>query len=146
MRFRLPYVRHAAQQIVSGGLRLVDLHAHSCAVARDELQQLNGVGRKIADCVLLFAYGFQKAFPVDVWVMKALRQLYFPGRRPTPHRLRSPRPTSARTPATRSNIFSTTCAPARAVCHAARNERAHDMMNDNYFCRSATTTFAGLPS
>ena len=89
MGFRAPYVRHAAQQIVSGGLRLVDLHAHCCAVARDELEQLNGVGRKIADCVLLFAYGFQKAFPVDVWVMKALRQLYFPRRRPTPHRLRS---------------------------------------------------------
>ena len=42
---------------------------------------LPGVGRKIADCVLLFAYGFESAFPVDVWVMKALRQLYFPRRR-----------------------------------------------------------------
>src|SRR5207253_741820 len=38
-------------------------------------------GRKIADCVLLFAYGFQRAFPVDVWVMKAMRQLYFPRQR-----------------------------------------------------------------
>jgi len=45
------------------------------------LMRLPGVGRKIADCVLLFAYGFQEAFPVDVWVMKALRQLYFPRRR-----------------------------------------------------------------
>ncbi len=43
--------------------------------------QLPGVGRKIADCVLLFAYGFQSAFPVDVWIAKALRQLYFPRRR-----------------------------------------------------------------
>ena len=49
---------------------------------------LPGVGPKIADCVLLFAYGFPDAFPVDVWVMKALRQLYFPRRRPTPRRLR----------------------------------------------------------
>ena len=40
-----------------------------------------GVGPKIADCVLLFAYGFQSAFPVDVWVIKALRELYFRGRR-----------------------------------------------------------------
>jgi N-glycosylase/DNA lyase len=45
--------------------------------ARAELLNLPGVGRKIADCVLLFAYGYQSAFPVDVWVMKALRQLYF---------------------------------------------------------------------
>jgi len=45
------------------------------------------VGRKIANCVLLFAYGFQAAFPVDVWVMKGLRQLYFPKRRPNAQRL-----------------------------------------------------------
>ena len=45
--------------------------------------KLRGVGGKIADCVLLFAYGFDSAFPVDVWVERALRQLYFPRRRPT---------------------------------------------------------------
>jgi N-glycosylase/DNA lyase len=56
-------------------------------VARAELVKLPGVGRKIADCVLLFAYGCQSAFPVDVWVMKALRQLYFPRRRVTLRRL-----------------------------------------------------------
>ncbi len=89
MGFRAPYLRHAAKQVASGGLRLVDLHSDSCAVARVELEKLPGVGRKIADCVLLFAYGFQEAFPVDVWVMKALRQLYFPRRRPTPQRLRT---------------------------------------------------------
>jgi N-glycosylase/DNA lyase len=49
--------------------------------------QLPGVGRKIADCVLLFAYGFSEVFPVDVWVTKALRQLYFAKRRPTAKRL-----------------------------------------------------------
>ena len=55
--------------------------------AREQLLELPGVGRKIADCVLLFAYGFPTAFPVDVWVMKALRKLYFPGRRATLRRL-----------------------------------------------------------
>ena len=49
--------------------------------ARMELLELPGVGRKIADCVLLFAFGFQDAFPVDVWVSRALRELYFPGKR-----------------------------------------------------------------
>jgi N-glycosylase/DNA lyase len=56
-------------------LRQVDVET-----ARAALMELPGVGRKIADCVLLFAYGYQSAFPVDVWVMKALRQLYFPKR------------------------------------------------------------------
>ena len=37
--------------------------------------------------VLLFAYGFQDAFPVDVWIMKALQQLYFPRRRTSSPRL-----------------------------------------------------------
>src|SRR3954452_18317479 len=55
--------------------------------ARLELMRLPGVGRKIADCVLLFAYHFQQAFPVDVWILKALRQLYFPRRRPTAKKL-----------------------------------------------------------
>jgi N-glycosylase/DNA lyase len=47
------------------------------------------VGRKIADCVLLFAYGFPTAFPLDVWVLRALRELYFPGKRPTLARLKA---------------------------------------------------------
>ena len=44
--------------------------------------------RQIADCVLLFAYGFDGAFPVDVWVERALRELYFPRRRVGDKRLR----------------------------------------------------------
>ena len=56
-------------------------------LAREELLRLQGVGRKIADCVLLFAYGFQEAFPLDVWIMRALRQLYFRGRKTSMQRL-----------------------------------------------------------
>lgn len=88
MGFRAPYLHETARTVASGELYLVELHSRSCANARVKLEQLPGVGRKIADCVLLFAYGFQEAFPVDVWVMKALRQLYFPRRRPTLQRLR----------------------------------------------------------
>ena len=46
------------------------------------------MGHKIADCVLLFAYDFPTAFPQDVWVMRALRQLYFRGRQTRVKRLR----------------------------------------------------------
>ena len=49
---------------------------------------LRGVGGKIADCVLLFAYGFDSAFPVDVWVERALQTLYFPKRRAREKKLR----------------------------------------------------------
>jgi N-glycosylase/DNA lyase len=56
--------------------------------ARAELMKLRGVGGKIADCVLLFAYGFDSAFPIDVWIERALQKLYFPRRRATKKRLR----------------------------------------------------------
>jgi N-glycosylase/DNA lyase len=81
MGFRAPYLLAAAQSVADGRLDLARLGAMSPEGARAELMRLPGVGPKIADCVLLFAYGFQSAFPMDVWVLRALRGLYFPGRR-----------------------------------------------------------------
>jgi N-glycosylase/DNA lyase len=88
MGFRAPNLRAAAHEISSGKLDLDALGSCSVDEARASLMRLPGVGPKIANCVLLFAYGFQQAFPVDVWILKALRQLYFPRRRPRPRRLR----------------------------------------------------------
>ncbi len=87
MGFRAPSLLAAARAVASGALDLAALHQLPVDAARDRLTQLRGVGPKIANCVLLFAYGFQQAFPVDVWVMKALRELYFPKRQPRPERL-----------------------------------------------------------
>jgi N-glycosylase/DNA lyase len=87
MGFRAPYLLASARIIAGGQLDLFRLARMPLAEARIELLKLPGVGPKIADCVLLFAYGFPSAFPVDVWVMKALRDLYFPRRKPTRSRL-----------------------------------------------------------
>jgi N-glycosylase/DNA lyase len=87
MGFRAPYLQETAEMIAGGLFDTARLQALPADLARAELMKLPGVGRKIADCVLLFAYGCEAAFPVDVWVMKALRQLYFPGRRVTVRRL-----------------------------------------------------------
>jgi N-glycosylase/DNA lyase len=81
MGFRAPFLLAAARRIADGQLDLRRLQSLSVQAARAELMNLPGVGPKIADCVLLFAYGFPSAFPLDVWVMKALRQLYFRRRR-----------------------------------------------------------------
>jgi N-glycosylase/DNA lyase len=89
MGFRAPYLLSAARAVNDGRLDLAGLAGTPVADARRELLQVPGVGPKIADCVLLFAYGFPSAFPVDVWVMKALRQLYFPRRKPTRSRLQN---------------------------------------------------------
>jgi N-glycosylase/DNA lyase len=88
MGFRAPSLLNAARQIAEGKLDLAKLRALDCAGAKNELMALRGVGPKIADCVLLFAYGFDTAFPVDVWVARALQELYFPKRRAGERRLR----------------------------------------------------------
>ena len=87
MGFRAPYLRAAAEMIAQRKVDLSKLASCDLNEARQVLLHLPGVGRKIADCVLLFAFGFQEAFPVDVWIMRALRQLYFPGRRASRKRL-----------------------------------------------------------
>jgi N-glycosylase/DNA lyase len=48
---------------------------------RAQLCALPGVGPKVANCVMLFAYERLRAFPIDVWVERVLRQKYFPRRR-----------------------------------------------------------------
>ena len=88
MGFRAPHLLAAARQIADGKFDLYHPRHLPLAEARAELMKLRGIGGKIADCVLLFAYGFDAAFPVDVWVERALRQLYFPRRRVTEKRLR----------------------------------------------------------
>jgi N-glycosylase/DNA lyase len=89
MGFRAPYLLQTARIIASNQLDLESLRALPTTQAREALCELPGVGEKIANCVLLFAYGFQDAFPVDVWVQKAIRQLYFPKRKPSAKRLKT---------------------------------------------------------
>lgn len=88
MGFRAPKLLATARLVATGEVRLDDLGARPLEEARAELLRCPGVGEKIANCVLLFGGGFPGAFPVDVWVWKAMRELYFPKRHPTPARLR----------------------------------------------------------
>ncbi|MBL68986.1 MAG: hypothetical protein CMO74_11150 [Verrucomicrobiales bacterium] len=89
MGYRAKYLLGSAQMIGRGEIQLEALRAMSYAKAREEIQRLPGIGPKVGDCILLFAYGFPDAFPVDTWVLKALRQLYFPHRAPKPKRLQA---------------------------------------------------------
>ena len=54
-------------------------------LADDELRarlcELPGVGPKVANCVMLFAYERLRAFPIDVWIERVLREQYFPRKR-----------------------------------------------------------------
>lgn len=43
---------------------------------REELLKLDGVGEKVADCILLFGFNRFDVFPVDVWVRRVMNDLY----------------------------------------------------------------------
>lgn len=88
--FRAKYLLGSARMIAEGRLYLQKIDAMCCDEAREYLCQLPGVGEKIANCVLLFGYGKLDAFPIDVWVERCLREMYFARKRKvTPKRLRA---------------------------------------------------------
>jgi N-glycosylase/DNA lyase len=78
-----------ARLVSSGEGDLEAWSALSDAELRKQLCALPGVGPKIANCVMLFAYERLRAFPIDVWIERVLRQHYFSGRKKmTAQRLR----------------------------------------------------------
>jgi N-glycosylase/DNA lyase len=79
--YRAPYVRAAARRVAGGRLDLAALARGDPETARAALLDVPGIGEKVADCVLLFGLSHRTAFPVDVWVRRAVERLYFRGRR-----------------------------------------------------------------
>jgi len=63
MGFRAPNLLATARRLAAGGLDLHGLRGRTVEEARAELMELRGVGNKIANCVLLFACGFQGPSP-----------------------------------------------------------------------------------
>ncbi|MBI5686934.1 MAG: hypothetical protein HZC54_17840 [Verrucomicrobia bacterium] len=81
MGFRAKNLLAAARLVDSGRVRLETISAMDYPRAVEELMKLPGVGPKVADCALLFGWGRQEAFPIDVWIERALRRLYFASQR-----------------------------------------------------------------
>ena len=84
--FRAPYVAAAAQQVCAGELDLAALAGAPYADAKARLMECRGIGAKIADCIAVFALDKLEAFPVDVWVRRALAEWYFPMQKKPPDR------------------------------------------------------------
>ena len=74
--FRAKYIYDAASKVASGSIDLNAPYDMSYADGANYLQQIKGVGLKVASCVLLFSYRKYDAFPVDVWVKKILQKYY----------------------------------------------------------------------
>jgi N-glycosylase/DNA lyase len=76
----------ATAKILAGNPKLLDIPPSlSTPEAAARLETLPGVGPKISQCVLLYAYSRWDAFPIDVWVNRLVWKLYFPGKRKPPH-------------------------------------------------------------
>lgn len=79
--YRAAFLHRAATDISQGTIDLPLLPTLNDADARAHLMKLHGVGEKIANCVLLFACERLAAIPIDVWIERVLRQLYFSRKR-----------------------------------------------------------------
>ena len=73
--YRAKYIADAVKMI-NRGMAYDEIETMPIDMARKELCKISGVGPKVADCVLLFAFGNLEAFPTDVWVKKVMSQLY----------------------------------------------------------------------
>ena len=79
--FRARYIIDAAKKVSSGEVDLSFCETADYEQARAELMKIVGVGVKVADCTLLFGMHRVDAFPMDVWMKRAMEQL-FPGMSP----------------------------------------------------------------
>lgn len=81
--FRAKYIYDAACKIANGEISLEYIQNCGYAQALDELKKIKGVGDKVANCVLLFGFGYYEAFPIDVWVKRVIAKYYGDGFDPT---------------------------------------------------------------
>lgn len=77
--YRAPYIINAARNYYDGRLSFKRISAMSYSDAKKELLSVCGIGPKVADCALLFGYGFKQAFPVDTWIKKVMAERYGKG-------------------------------------------------------------------
>lgn len=74
--FRARYIVDAVQKVNSGEIDFSEIDALPLEPARKKLKSIVGVGNKVADCVLLFAFHKTDAFPKDVWVKRIMAEFY----------------------------------------------------------------------
>jgi len=75
--FRCKYIHKTSEMIRKGVVNLSTLNEMTTDEARNELIKLSGVGRKVADCILLFSGTKFDVFPTDVWIKRIMEVLYF---------------------------------------------------------------------
>ena len=83
--FRAERIWEVANKVRTGVFDINSLAGMTYEEGKEALMTLNGVGPKVANCVLLFGYSKTTAFPVDVWVKRIMEDLYF--KKETPNKI-----------------------------------------------------------
>lgn len=75
--YRCKYIVNTSRMIQEGMVLPEQLAGMPAQAARNELMKLEGVGPKVADCILLYSGTRYDVFPTDVWVKRVMEALYF---------------------------------------------------------------------
>lgn len=74
--FRDKYLESIIYKLNNNIINLDDFNKLDSNEAMDKLMKNNGIGPKVASCILLFAYQRYDVFPVDTWVKKIMESNY----------------------------------------------------------------------
>lgn len=74
--FRDERVVESSKMIYEGEINIEEIFSMDKVEGQEELMKLPGVGPKVSDCALLFAFKKGDAFPVDVWVKRIMEHFY----------------------------------------------------------------------
>jgi N-glycosylase/DNA lyase len=77
--YRSKYIKYAAR-MVTEEIDLNEVVKMGYEEAFQTLLKIPGVGPKVADCILLYGFGMEEAFPVDIWIKRIICELYFNGK------------------------------------------------------------------
>ena len=75
--FRDKYIYNTVLMINEKKIDLNEIKSLETNELKEKLLTLMGIGPKVADCILLFSCGRQEVFPIDVWVERVMKKLYF---------------------------------------------------------------------
>ncbi|GAA0127009.1 DNA-3-methyladenine glycosylase [Clostridium sp. CTA-19] len=74
--FRAKYIVDSIDKVYNNVYNLEEIKSMDDDGCHEGLKQFNGVGPKVADCIMLFSMQKYSSFPVDVWVKRAMQHFY----------------------------------------------------------------------